>query len=232
MKLFWKKKSIKKYFWLERERKEIYPQHIKQHQVCASCLLLLFAMNIKSSLLKPAVLSKLAEWQCFPTSSLWDRVLDCKRAGEEQCPPPDHDQKCPPHYRDHDQRWQTSAALRYLHWARREQSRKPEGNTELCLWGDLDEVAEQLPREIFVPISPPGASGLKDFADWKSSKWTNGIWQGLNGQGGLEAKKPEPETPLTLLLCTSHILCSMVLTVNVAFPGGWFLDFSTRLIML
>lgn len=123
-----------------------------------------------------------------------------------------------PHYCDHDQKWWISAALRHLGWAGREKSGKAEGNTELCLWGDLDEVAEQLPREIFVPNSSPGASGLKDFADWKSSKWRNGIWQGHNGQGGVEGKKLEPETSLTLPLCTSHIH-SVVLIADVAVPG-------------
>lgn len=91
--------------------------------------------------------------------------------------------------------------------------------------------AEQVPGWIFVSNSPPGASSLKDFTGWKTSKRRNSIWQGHSGQGSLEGEKLESETPLKLPLWTAHTSCSMVLIFDAAFPEGCLADFSTRLII-
>lgn len=126
-------------------------------------------------------------WQYVPTSCLLDMVLGYKKTGGQKC------------YGGHDQRWQISAALRYLHSSG---SRKAEANMELSLWVIWGRYDEQLPRKIFLSNSPPGALGLTDFTGWKTSKWRNSIWQGHNG---LEREKLVSDRTYTIMYYT-HIL--------------------------
>lgn len=183
-------------------------------------------MNIKSSLPKPAVLLKLVEWKVFLHSSYETQSLTARGQGRRV-----------PITRSHTNMSTTKGGESQLHsgtcigqGGNRAEKQKviEESCSSEVIWMKLLNSYQD--RFLFL-IHHLEHLILKTSQTRNQVKGEMAFGRDITARGPWKKKKTEPKTPLTLLLSTSHILCSMVLIVDVNFPGGWLPYFSTWLII-